>query len=136
MTNLALVDQLQPMDARVRQAFALLHQKPDMRASELARAVNLSNSRLQHLFKAHAGTSIDDYSMDLRLWHAEKLVRTTFRSFKEIGQEIGISDHSNFSRYFKKRFGLPPSAYRRATGSRVNHKIAGFTTKNTLTAAD
>src|SRR5437773_7828729 len=30
----------------------------------------------------------------------------TFLSFKEIGQEVGISDHSNFSRNFKKRFGI------------------------------
>src|SRR5207247_9475412 len=40
------------------------------------------------------------------LQRAEKLVRMTFLSFKEIGQEVGISDHSNFSRNFKKRFGI------------------------------
>ena len=71
---LVLVDPLQPKDARVRYAFALLHQQPDMRASELASAVNLSTSRLQHLFKTQAGVSIDDYSMDLRLQRAEELV--------------------------------------------------------------
>jgi len=133
---LVLVDPLLPTDARIRYAFALLDQKPDMRASELASAVNLSTSRLQHLFKTQAGVSIDDYSMDLRLQRAEELVRTTFRSFKEIGQEVGIWDHSNFSRYFKKRFELSPSAYRKAIGSGVNHKIADFTTKKGLTAAD
>ena len=132
---LVLIDPLQPTDARIRYSFALLHQKPDMRASELARAVNLSTSRLQHLFKTQAGISIDDYSMDLRLQRAEELVRT-FRSFKEIGQEVRISDPSNFSRYFKKRFELSPSAYRKAIGSGVNHKIADFTTKKGLTAAD
>ena len=131
---LVLVDPLQPTDARVRYAFALLHQKPDMRASELASAVNLSTSRLQHSFKTQAGVSIDDYSMDLRLQRAEELVRTTFRSFKEIGHEVGISDRSNFSRYFKKRFGQSPRAYRSAIHSRVNHKIAGLTTKKELTA--
>ena len=57
---LVLIDPLQPTDARIRYSFALLHQKPDMRASELARAVNLSTSRLQHLFKTQAGISIDD----------------------------------------------------------------------------
>ena len=133
---LVLVDPLQPTDARIRYAFALLHQKPDMRASELARAVNLSTSRLQHLFKIQARVSIDDYSMDLRLQRAEELVRTTFRSFKEIGQEVGISDPSNFSRYFKKRFGLSPRAYRTAIGSSFNQKIADFTKKKELTAAD
>src|SRR5207245_11225616 len=109
---------------------------PERRASDLARALNLSTSRLQHLFKKYFGVSIDNYSMNLRLQCAEKLVRTTFRCFKEIGQEVGISDHSNFSRYFKKRFGLTPSAYRKAIGSGVNHKIADFTTKKGLTAAD
>src|SRR5437667_7892049 len=93
---LVLVDPLQPTDARIRYAFALLHQKPDMRASELARAVNLSTSRLQHLFKTQAGISIDDYSMDLRLQRAEELVRTTFRSFKEIGRRSGFQTHRIF----------------------------------------
>jgi|SRR5436309_927771 len=127
-------DKLHCSDVRVRHALALLHRESGLRASALAVAVNLSTSRLQHLFKTQVGLSIDDYSLDLRLQRAEKSVRTTLRSFKEIGQEIGISDHSNFSRYFKKRFGQSPRAYRSAIHSRVNHKIAGLTTKKELTA--
>ena len=74
--------------------------------------VDLSPNYLERLFKQHVGASITEYSMEVRLLRASELLVTTFHSVKEIRNEAGIPDASNFAHRFKKRFGIPPSEYR------------------------
>jgi two-component system response regulator YesN len=76
--------------------------------------VRLSPDHLERLFKKEVGTSIGRYAMELRLQRASKLLESTFRSIEEIRDEVGIPDGSNFVRHFKNRFGVTPSAYRKA----------------------
>jgi AraC family transcriptional regulator, arabinose operon regulatory protein len=82
---------------------------------KLAALVNLSASRLRHLFKQETGTTPARYLRDLRLKKAEVLLRTTFLSVKEIVSEIGMGSSSHFVREFKKTYGSSPTEFRRAT---------------------
>lgn len=79
---------------------------------ELARLVNLSASRLRHLFKSEIGKSPMQYLKSVRMAHAEMLLRTTFLSVKEIMNRVGISNESHFGHEFKKAYALAPSKYR------------------------
>lgn len=81
----------------------------------LARLVNLSESRFRHLFKAEIGQAPAQYLRSIRMLEAEKLLRTTFLSVKEIMNRVGISNESHFVHAFKKAHGLPPSKYRSAS---------------------
>jgi two-component system response regulator YesN len=90
-----------------------LRAQPQLRVSQLAPMVDLSPNYLERLFKKHVGTSITEYSMEMRLLRASELLVTTFHSVKEIRNEVGIPDASNFAHRFKRRFGLPPSKYRK-----------------------
>ena len=81
---------------------------------ELARLVNLSPSRLRHLFKAETGKTPAQFLKGLRMLEGERLLRTTFLSVKEIMNRVGISDESYFGHEFKKAYGLAPSKYRSA----------------------
>ena len=79
---------------------------------ELARLVNLSPSRLRHLFKMETGKTPAQYLKSVRMQEAHVLIRTTFLSVKEIRNRVGISDDSHFAHDFKKAYGLSPSTYR------------------------
>ena len=83
---------------------------------ELAASVNLSASRLRHLFKQETGTTPTHYLRDLRLRKAELLLRTTFLSVKEIAGRVGLGSGSHFVREFKKAYGVSPTIYRSSAG--------------------
>lgn len=78
---------------------------------DLARTVNLSLSRFSSIFKTETGLSPIDYLTKLRLDRASRLLKTTFRSVKEVMVAVGYNNNSNFGRQFKRQFGATPSEY-------------------------
>jgi transcriptional regulator GlxA family with amidase domain len=90
---------------------------------ELGQLVNLSGSRLRHLFKAEMDQTPAQYLKTIRMSEAATLLRTTFLSVKEIMNRVGISNESHFVHEFKKAHGLAPSKYRNAAQSQLQlHK--------------
>ena len=87
------------------------HQKLSLK--EMARATNLSSSRLSHLFKTEMGTSPAKYMKSARMHEAANLLETTSLSIKEITFSIGLADESHFVRDFKTTYGLTPARYRK-----------------------
>src|SRR5688500_7382869 len=104
------------MDPRVRIALALMQENVEGAWSPdtLARAVNLSPSRFQHLFKTEVGMAPAHYLRVLRMEQARKLLQTSLLTVKQIMSGVGVEDKSHFAREFKKAYGLTPSAYRAA----------------------
>jgi AraC family transcriptional regulator, arabinose operon regulatory protein len=80
--------------------------------ASLAASVNLSTSRLRHLFKEETGSTFSEYMRLLRVRKAADLLATTFLSVKEIMCEAGLTNQSHFVRVFKKEYGLTPTSYR------------------------
>ena len=83
-----------------------------LRLQEVAQSVNLSASRLQHLFKADTDMTVAQYLKSLRMQMARQLMDSTFLNTKEIMQKVGMKDESHFVREFKKIYGLPPGTYK------------------------
>lgn len=102
------------MDARVRKVMTLIQKERsrDSSLDEIASQLNLSSSRLRHLFKEETGTTIVQYRKTIRLLQAKRLLETTFLSVKEIMLKVGCRDESNFVRDFKRKYGLSPKRYR------------------------
>lgn len=98
--------------------------------SEIARAVNLSSSRLRHLFKSNVGCSLRSYVRQIRLKRADTLLRTTFLSVKEIAAATGANNESHFVRSFKKEYGNPPARYRKLMRSNLATPRASDTSTN------
>lgn len=84
----------------------------EVSVDDLAQLVNLSPSRLRHLFKEETGVSPAQYLKSHRLLKAQQLLETTLLSLKEIMHRAGFRDRSHFMRDFKKAYGLPPLQYR------------------------
>lgn len=78
----------------------------------LARSVNLSTSRLRHLFRAEHGMTVSQFQRAMRLDVGRELLATTFLSVKEIMNSVGFSDPSFFSHEFRKANGMSPTGYR------------------------
>lgn len=55
---------------------------------------------------------------------AKKLLHLTYKSVKEIANELNFEDEFYFSRYFKKNVGLSPTHYREKVGISIVAKIS------------
>jgi AraC family transcriptional regulator of arabinose operon len=78
---------------------------------KLAKLVNLSPLRLQHLFKTETGKTPSQCLKIRRLQEVEMLLRTEFLSVKEAMNRGGLGNYSNFMHDFKRRYGTAPGKY-------------------------
>ena len=79
---------------------------------EVARHIGLNEAKLMHDFKQLFGQTIFDFTQNLRMDEAKKLLETTERSITEIAFDVGYEYSSNFTTAFKRRFGITPSVAR------------------------
>jgi AraC family transcriptional regulator of arabinose operon len=88
----------------------------------LAALVNLSPSRFRHLFKQETGKGPAQYLKEFRLRKAEKMLRTTFLTVKQVLKQVGLGSNAHFVHDFRKLYGMTPTAYRRATFRMLQHQ--------------
>jgi transcriptional regulator GlxA family with amidase domain len=102
------------MDPRVLRVIDYIEANPDKKLvmDELAITMNISASRLRHLFSDQMGMSPKQYLITIRMEHARHLLENTLLNVKEVMTKVGINDESHFVRDFEKAFGLTPGRYR------------------------
>lgn len=79
----------------------------------LAARVNQHPDYFSRQFKAYTGTRPLNHILEKRIERAQYLMATTRMSYAEIGNQLGFSDLSHFSKAFKKSTGLSPRDYRK-----------------------
>lgn len=82
-----------------------------LQLSDAAEAAQVSPAYLSRLFSEHLQSSFVDYLTELRIEKAEKLIRTTRMSIKEVAVAVGYRDPNYFGKIFRKATGLPPTVY-------------------------
>jgi transcriptional regulator GlxA family with amidase domain len=104
------------MDFRVQTVIGVLTNgaDPERPLDELARAVNLSTSRLRHLFKEQTGQTPSRFRRSVIIKKARTLLETTFLTIQEICDEVGASGYATFLRDFEQAFGVTPSQHRKS----------------------
>ena len=87
--------------------------EPSLSSSRVARALGCSRSTLYRLFSSHE-TGVAGYIRDLRLDRARVLIENAPAHIPvtDLALQCGIYDTANFSRQFRRRFGIPPSELR------------------------
>jgi AraC-like DNA-binding protein len=103
-------------DAHIGRALALLHGDPARAwtVDELARAVALSRSALAERFVALVGESPMQYLTRWRLALAAQALRTGSDAISRVAERSGYESEAAFNRAFKREFGAPPAAWRKA----------------------
>lgn len=79
---------------------------------DIAKASEVSESYLSHLFKEELSISPVAYLNGQRCAYAANLLLTTDLNVKEVSLASGFGDSNYFSRIFKKKMGLSPQEYR------------------------
>lgn len=65
------------------------------------------------IFKQETGQTFVGYLSDYRLSEAESLLRRTNESVTTVARGCGFDNLSYFTRRFRAKYGMPPSAYRK-----------------------
>lgn len=80
--------------------------------SDMAKDLNYNYIYLSRVFKKKFGKSIYSYFSDKKLDMAKQLIESSNMSITEIAANLNYSSIFVFSRVFKNKFGITPSAYR------------------------
>jgi AraC-like DNA-binding protein len=102
-------------DPRLIDIFAYIKENigGDLSNKVLAGVANVSEDYVGQYFKMLTGINPQDYIEYQRMEKAVNLLRTTKKSIREIGKEVGYKDTAYFCRRFKMMFGIPAGKMRR-----------------------
>ncbi len=85
----------------------------DLSNKILANVANVSEDYVGQYFKMLTGINPQDYIEYQRMEMAVNLLRTSKKSIREIGKDVGYKDTAYFCRRFKMMFGIPAGKMRR-----------------------
>jgi AraC-like DNA-binding protein len=85
----------------------------DLSNKVLSNVANVSEDYVGQYFKMLTGINPQDYIEYQRMEKAVHLLRTSKRSIREIGREVGYKDTAYFCRRFKMMFGIPAGKMRK-----------------------
>lgn len=99
---------------RIAKALAYIEKNlsSEIRLSDVATLVNMSESSFSHFFRKRTGMSYIQYVNNQRVAKACNLLSTTTMGISEICFACGFNNYSNFIRTFVGRKGMTPSEYR------------------------
>lgn len=90
---------------------------------ELCEELSVSRRRLERLFAKETGKSPSEFYFSLRLEAARDQLFYSGNSIAHIAEACGFFSHAHFCRAFRKRYGLPPSSYRRRFDTAERNKF-------------
>ncbi|MBA4298509.1 AraC-type DNA-binding protein [Algoriphagus alkaliphilus] len=85
----------------------------DLSNKVLAKVANVSEDYVGQYFKMLTGINPQDYIEYQRMEAAVELLRTSKKSIRDIGKEVGYKDTAYFCRRFKMMYGVPAGKMRR-----------------------
>jgi AraC family transcriptional regulator len=91
----------------IREEFARIRSVADVAAAAGVHPVLLSRG-----FRLHAGHSVWDFLVRVRLEQAATALATSTRAIGEIAVSMGFADQSHFTHAFTRRFHVSPARYR------------------------
>ncbi len=90
--------------------------RKQIRVSDIAPVLGISQSHLTHLFSELEGMTIQQYIMKLRCEHAANLLKYSDYSIAQISEYFCFASQSHFGSCFKRLYGMSPKEYRMKHG--------------------
>jgi AraC family transcriptional regulator of adaptative response / methylphosphotriester-DNA alkyltransferase methyltransferase len=85
----------------------------DLQIDDVARAVACSRRQLQRVLAEVGRTSFRELLGTARMYEARRLLARSDTPIQEIAARVGYHQSAQFSKSFRRQFGLSPRAYRR-----------------------
>lgn len=99
-----------------RRACAILDEQlasaPDL--AQVARELGMPERRLNELFRDKVGLSLFDYTLELRLGSARRLLESSGLQVQQIADRVGYLNAGDLTRAFRRRYGVSPRQYRQS----------------------
>ena len=80
----------------------------------IAARLGVSYEHFRFLFHEHCGSSLHEFCLQARLDAALEMLASSPVQIQEVVEQCGFRNASDFARFFRKRIGCSPSAYRRS----------------------
>jgi AraC-like DNA-binding protein len=84
----------------------------NIKVEEIGKLIGINQNKIRKEFKAQYHITVSDYIAELRMLKAKKLIINKEIMIKEIAIECGYEYVQNFTRAFKKKFGVSPEKLR------------------------
>ncbi|HHV97272.1 MAG TPA: response regulator [Clostridiaceae bacterium] len=84
----------------------------DLSIKTIAENVFLTPTYLCYLYKKNTGKTLYEFIQEVRMSKAKQLLKDSFYTLAEISYMTGYNNQNNFTRNFKKYFGISPTEYR------------------------
>jgi AraC family transcriptional regulator len=80
--------------------------------TSLARELDCSPFHLCHVFRRQTGFTLSEFQHQIRLRRSLERVADRGARLTDLAQELGYASHSHFTMFFRRAFGVTPSALR------------------------
>lgn len=104
-----------PVTQALRILLAELQDPPTL--GELAQRVGVNERKLSQAFRNQLGMNVKELVREQRFQVACRLLTQTEEPIGRVAERVGYGHIADFSNAFRRRFGVPPSAYRTTAGS-------------------
>ncbi|WP_027378798.1 helix-turn-helix transcriptional regulator [Chryseobacterium daeguense] len=84
----------------------------NIKVEDIGRLIGINQNKIRREFKVQYNITVSDYMAELRMLKARKLIINKDLMIKEIAIECGYEYVQNFTRAFKKKFGMSPEKLR------------------------
>jgi len=84
---------------------------PDLNIEKVCAITGFSHAFLYRKIKSLTGQTVSEFIRTIRLQRAEQLLRTKKFTVAEVMHETGFSNHSYFSKCFRKQYHISPKQY-------------------------
>jgi len=84
---------------------------PELRISKVSRHTGFSHPYLYRKIKSLTGQTVNEFIRTVRVKRAEQLLRTKRFTVAEVMNETGFTNHSYFSKCFRKLYHISPKEY-------------------------
>lgn len=97
--------------------FLLTHLAEDLSVARLMEEFHLSKNKLYDSCGRYLNVGIAEHIKALRIKEAQKKLKETDLSVREISDQVGFNDYNYFCRVFKKEVGVSATQYRKLDAS-------------------
>lgn len=88
------------------------HLEYPMSVEALAQDLGVNKDKLTSLFRARLGLTVFEYATEVRLDRSRQELAETEQRIQQIAMRAGYRNAGDFTRAFKRRFGMTPREYR------------------------